>query len=100
MTLGEFKKSISNDKPPGDLAKPLKALWEDAKGDWDRAHETAQSVSDWKGAWVHAYLHRKEGDTGNASYWYSRAGRPRSSVSLEEEWEEIAEALLGDPTDK
>jgi hypothetical protein len=94
MTWDEFEASLAKDNPPAGLSKPLQALWQDGKGDWTRAHEIAQSVPDWKGAWVHAYLHRKEGDLSNASYWYSRAGRPRSKASLEEEWEEIALALL------
>ena len=73
----------------------VRALWHDGRGDWDKAHRIAQSVDDAEGAWVHAYLHRKEGDLSNAGYWYSRAGRPRSEVPLDEEWEEIAGTLLG-----
>jgi hypothetical protein len=94
MTFEEFQRSTLQNAPPSDLEALLLALWEDARDNWDRAHEIAQEVSNWKGSWVHAYLHRKEGDIGNASYWYSRAGKARSHVSLEEEWEEIARALL------
>ena len=94
MTFEEFQKSTLQSLPPSDLESLLLALWEDARDNWDRAHEIAQEISNWKGSWVHAYLHRKEGDLGNASYWYSRAGKARSHLSLEEEWEEIARALL------
>jgi len=72
----------------------LRALWYDARGDWHRAHTIAQDVDDAGGAWVHAYLHRKEGDLGNAGYWYQRAGRDVASDPLDAEWERIAAALL------
>lgn len=75
------------------LPAPLAALWWDARGDWQRAHEAAQSVDTAEAAWVHAYLHRKEGDLSNADYWYRRAGRRRAQTSLEAEWAEIAAAL-------
>lgn len=75
------------------LAPLLAALWWDARGDWTRAHEITQSVATPEGAWVHAYLHRKEGDLANADYWYARAGRRRPAGALEEEWAEIARAL-------
>ncbi len=73
----------------------LLALWWDAKGDWDRAHEIAQDVGGADGAWVHAYLHRKEGDLGNAVYWYRQAGRGAASGDLRVEWEEIVGEMLG-----
>jgi hypothetical protein len=72
----------------------LVALWHDARGDWDAAHRVAQDVDDEDGAWVHAYLHRKEGDDGNAAYWYRRAGRSPARGTLHEEWVTIVEALL------
>ncbi len=78
---------------PEGLPAPLAALWWDARGDWARAHEAAQSVDTAEGAWVHAYLHRKEGDLANADYWYRRAGRRRPPQSLDEEWAAIAAAL-------
>ena len=96
MTLTELKASLTAPAPPGDLSPLLAALWRDAKGDWGAAHRLAQDVEGADGAWVHAYLHRKEGDAGNAAYWYRRAGRPVARVSLEEEWEQIAAALLGE----
>ena len=73
----------------------LLALWWDARGEWDKAHEIAQDVDGADGAWVHAYLHRKQGDLGNAAYWYRRAGRAVGSGDLRVEWEGIVEELLG-----
>ncbi|WP_221029488.1 hypothetical protein [Actomonas aquatica] len=83
------------DSPDG-LDGALQALWWDAQGDWERAHTEAQRVGSPAGDWVHAYLHRKEGDIGNAGYWYARAGKPaqEAGVSLEREWEAIATELL------
>lgn len=94
MTLEEFKSSIKENKPPDLLEPLLKALWHDAKGNWKSAHEIAQEISTYDGSWVHAYLHRKEGDLSNASYWYSRAGRSMPGISLESEWEIIVKELL------
>lgn len=91
MTLDEFRASLSD---PISLSAPLRALWADASGDWEAAHRFVQDDDSTEGAWVHAYLHRKEGDISNAGYWYSRAGKPHFSGSLEEEWEELAKALL------
>jgi hypothetical protein len=94
MTLSEFKDSIQHSTPPGNLSILLQALWFDAKGKWDTAHQLAQEVETSEGSWIHAYLHRKEGDLGNASYWYHRAKQPVCNTSLSEEWEEIAAVLL------
>src|SRR5690348_7767917 len=93
MTLDEFKQSLSAATPPA-LAPALVALWHDARGDWDEAHRVAQDVDDQTGAWVHAYLHRKEGDLSNAGYWYRRAQQPVASDSLQQEWVRIVSALL------
>ncbi len=94
MTFEEFKQSIDNEADPdASLAPPLLALWHDAKGDWDKAHSFCQSSgSDLD--WVHAYLHRKEGDLSNAAYWYRRAGKPEFEGSLEEEWQSLATHFL------
>ena len=93
MTVDELKATLSADRPP-DVTPPLLALWHDARGDWDKAHSIAQDISDETGAWIHAYLHRKEGDLGNAQYWYRRAQQPTAIDSLEQEWARIAAALL------
>ena len=90
MTVDEFK-ALSD---PATLSLPLQALWRDLQGDWDGAHDAAQQAGDRDGAWVHAYLHRKEGDAGNAAYWYNRAHRPMPQGSLADEWTAIARALL------
>ncbi len=96
MTLHDFKKTLSGNEPPQNSSVHLKALWFEAKGNWDEAHLLIQDLSDKNAAWIHAYLHRKEGDIFNAEYWYNRAGkkRPDVTLSLVNEWEEIAEALL------
>ncbi len=94
MDLESFRGTLDNDAPPADLAPALQAMWHQAKGDWHRAHELAQSQDDAIGAWVHAHLHRVEGDAGNAGYWYRRAGKDHASQSLDREWDEIVSALL------
>ena len=94
MTLSDFKRTTTEKESPATLSAPLRALWHDAKGEWHAAHEVAQNIDDATGAWIHAYLHRKEGDLGNAGYWYRRAKKPECSSSLDAEWEEIATALL------
>jgi len=94
MNLAEFQSSQNQSTPPAGLSLALQSLWFDAKGDWEKAHELAQEDGGNLGAWVHAYLHRKEGDESNARYWYVRAGKPVYSSSLEEEWVGISEALL------
>ncbi|SRR6266567_6965516 len=94
MTLQEFHDSLVLDEPPRKLSVALAGLWWDAKGDWGRGHESAGRDEGPAGAWVHAYLHRKEGDSANAEYWYGRADRTPARTSLEQEWLDIAEALL------
>jgi len=94
MTLSEFRSSLQEDEAPAGISSALRALWQDARGNWDGAHELAQGIDGAVGAWVHAYLHRKEGDNPNAAYWYRRAGQPIASDSLDEEWDRIAVALL------
>ncbi len=94
MSLQELRDSLQRDTPPSELNLALDGLWWDAKGDWKKAHESAQQDEGPAGSWVPAYLHRKEGDTSNAADWYRRAGKPPSKSSLEQEWSEIAESLL------
>ncbi|KPV39181.1 hypothetical protein AN478_12965 [Thiohalorhabdus denitrificans] len=96
MDLEGFKATLADDGPPEEVGRPLQALWWEAQGDWEGAHRLAQAEPNRDGAWVHAYLHRKEGDLGNAQYWYSRAARTMAGESLDREWEEIAAALLGE----
>ena len=91
MNLDELKAIASADAIESEY---VKALWYDQQGDWDMAHNVSQDIHDQNGSWIHAYLHRKEGDIWNADYWYRRAGRKRPDSSLEEEWEEICRALL------
>lgn len=95
MTLDDFRQSLSATQPPDELTVTLAGLWWDAKGDWKRAHESAQRDEGKDGSWVHAYLHRKEGDQDNAAYWYSRAGKPVCRESLDTEWLCILKVLLG-----
>lgn len=80
------------------VPKLLEALQLDKSGDWDAAHRIVQNIDDRRAYWVHAYLHRKEGDLGNASYWYSRAGRSKPDVPLDEEWQTIYDEISGQPT--
>ena len=94
MKFEEFKKSLGISGPPDNLSSYLQSLWYDAKGDWNKAHEMIQNIEDKTAAWIHAYLHRREGDIGNADYWYRRAGKSRPDNSLENEWENIVKALL------
>jgi hypothetical protein len=97
MTLAEFKRSASMVKPPPDLAPALAALWWEAKGDWDRAHGLVMDEGGRDCAWVHAHLHRVEGDLANAGYWYAQAGKSPPSGPLPAEWDGIASALLAAP---
>ncbi|MFZ5675114.1 MAG: hypothetical protein ACOZAM_19320 [Pseudomonadota bacterium] len=94
MDLATFKETLTRPAPPEGLGPALQALWWDANGDWDQAHECAQAQDDKDGARVHAYLHRKEGDASNAGYWYRRAGTKPFIGSLAEEWTELARSLL------
>ena len=95
MTLAQFQSSLNNQTPPAVNNDYLLALWHDAKGDWNASHDIAQDIPTREGDWIHAYLHRKEGDQWNAGYWYRRAGRTMPDYSLEKEWEELVEYFLG-----
>lgn len=94
MSFEEFQATIGRGASPPGLDAPLLALWHEARGDWARAHECVQNDTGPDGCWVHAYLHRKEGDLGNAGYWYARAGRNRPAEGLDAEWAAITRALL------
>ena len=91
--LEAFRNSLNEPSAPEGASKALTALWYAAKGDWEKAHTVAQQDESAEGSWVHAYLHRVEGDYGNAGYWYRRAGKEQPNTSLDEEWAHIVEAL-------
>jgi len=94
MKFKEFNQSLDNPNPPAELNPYALAMWNDAKGDWEKAHKIVQDLPGPIAAWIHAYLHRKEGDAGNAGYWYRLAGRKMPAHSLPDEWEEIVKAVL------
>ena len=93
-SLTQFKESFNSELPDAALSPQLKSLWYDGKGNWQQAHNQVDHLNDQSSAWVHAYLHRKEGDTWNADYWYRRAGKSRPDISLEEEWEYLVLKFL------
>jgi hypothetical protein len=95
MTFEDFCKSFTASQPPAELTPALAGMWWDAKGDWQQAHETAQEDEGPEASWVHAYLHRKEGDQDNAAYWYRRAGQPVCREGFGAEWRRIVSKLLG-----
>jgi len=92
--LTEFKASLNLEQPDNRISVQLKSLWYDGKGDWHKAHGLIDNLSDKESAWVHAYLHRKEGDIWNADYWYSKAKKTRPEVTLEKEWEALVLEFL------
>lgn len=94
--LNEFKASLNSGHPINGLSAQLRSLWYDAKGNWPEAHAQVDQLKDRDSAWVHAYLHRKEGDSWNADYWYRKAGKTRPNVSLEAEWEQLVSHFLND----
>ena len=97
MTFDEYLRSIDNAHPSPQLSETLRSLWWDKKGNWDKAHSIAQAIPTVQGSIVHAYLHREEGVIWNADYWYSRAGRERPKIPLEEEWKALVVEMLGSP---
>ncbi len=97
VSVAGFKSSVSRSDPPPGLSPSLQALWWAAKGNWDRAHKIVQEHPSSEAAWVHAYLHRAEGDFSNAQYWYQQATRPVGKGPLEAEWAQIAAALIANP---
>ena len=94
MHLEEFIQSIKEESPPEGLSEPLQAMWHAYKGDWETAHNIAQSISSELGSWIHAYLHRVEGDLSNAGYWYKRAGKLQFQGSTEAEADDIVNSIL------
>ena len=94
MTPVDFRSTLSNSRPPAAATPALAALWWAAKNDWERAHKLVMVEGGQDCAWVHAYLHRVEGDLDNAAYWYRQAGKPAAAGALDAEWMAIAEDLL------
>jgi hypothetical protein len=95
MTFDEFLLTTEQaDGYPAHLSLPLQALWYDKRNDWQHAHSLLGDAADIESAWVHAYLHRKEGDWENARYWYKRANQPVCLAELDQEWQQIAQTLL------
>lgn len=95
MTFDEYMASLEQGVCPETVSEYLQALWHDRRGDWNRAHEIVQAINDRKAARIHAYLHRKAGDDGNARYWHQQAGTEfRNDITLEEEWSELVRQLL------
>lgn len=92
--LQEFKNSLKSTTPDNDLSVQLKALWYDGKGDWNKAHQLIDHLDDISSAYIHGYLHRKEGDTRNADYWYRKAQKVRPNITLDEEWEQLVSLFL------
>jgi hypothetical protein len=94
MTPESFNLSLAEHQPPAALTAALQALWWARKGDWDKAHKLVMNDSSREAAWVHAYLHRLEGDLPNARYWYRQAGQPAADSALDDEWSAIIGILL------
>lgn len=96
IAYDQFIKSLADRNPPKQLPVPLQALWYEANGDWDKAHRLVQKNASLEASWVHAYLHRKQGDNINAGYWYSKAEHPFPDLSLDDEWQRISKTLLSE----
>ncbi|MEO5916358.1 MAG: hypothetical protein ABIS50_19130 [Luteolibacter sp.] len=97
MTAQDLARSAASDaSPPAGLSTTARALWFAKAGQWDAAHDLCQEITGSAGSWIHAYLHREEGDHSNAAYWYSRAGKPvpASTMSLADEWLQITGELI------
>lgn len=99
MTFDQFNSTLSSDQPP-EFSDYLTSLWYERKGDWTKAHQIAQTIADQDGSWIHAHLHRVEGDQMNANYWYSRAGRDMPGTSLAEEWKVLVDHFLDQDNDE
>ncbi len=94
MNFETFQQSIKATTPPENISLYLLAMWHDANGNWDKAPAMVDNLNDSTACWVHAYLHRKEGDNANANYWYRRANKKIPDMSLQQEWENIVKAIL------
>ena len=89
MKFEDFNSTLKDRKPPENISQNLLALWYDGNGQWARAHQIVQDIENKDAAWIHAYLHRKEGDEGNAGFWYRKAGKTHCKMTLEKEWETL-----------
>ena len=98
MTLSSFKDTLQKAHPPASWGAELKALWYVGKDQWQAAHDIVENLGHEGASWVHAHLHRIEGDEWNARYWYRRAGKPFPVISIEEEWELLVNNFLTDQT--
>jgi hypothetical protein len=94
ITIQNFKNSIQSGELPSGIPPHIQALWHDGRGDWEKAHSLIDHLDDPVSSHIHAYLHRKEGDTWNADYWYRKAGKSRPDFSLEQEWEHLLSLYL------
>ncbi len=95
MNFPEFTQTLTENNPPQNISKILVALWHDAKGDWEAAHDIAQTQEGVQSYdRLHAYLHRKEGDNWNANYWYRRAKTTMPDLSLAEEWASLVDTEI------
>ena len=95
MNMTEFISSIEKGSQPiNKWSMAIQALWWAKKGNWKKAHDLAQDAGTIEGDWVHAYLHREEGDLQNASYWYDRAGKAVCQTNLSTEWKQMANELI------
>ncbi len=94
MQINEFEQSLKDSNPPAFLSQELKSLWYAKKGDWEKSHSIAQDIDNANGAWIHAYLHRFEGDVSNARYWYRLAGKEMPSSTFPQELEHLIQFFL------
>ncbi len=94
MDISFFRETLKEAAPPPRWNRSLQSLWWDARGDWHKAHDLADGLNTQAGSWIHAYLHRREGDEWNAAYWYNKAGKPFPRISLDEEFEELVGAMI------
>jgi hypothetical protein len=96
MTPAAFKQHIATHRaPPKSVSAALQALWWAKKGDWEKAHRIVMVENSSDAAWVHAHLHRVEGDLDNAGYWYRQARKAVTKGDLELEWDAILDDLIG-----
>ncbi|WP_343486078.1 hypothetical protein [Allomuricauda sp. d1] len=89
-----FQETLANQAPPDTWPKALQSLWYDAKGNWHTAHDLIDGSNDSTAKWIHAYLHRKEGDEWNAGYWYRQAGKSFPKMTLDEEAKQLVLEIL------